>query len=329
MKEKKIKPAESKDPAAKQKPKKNKKQKTAVNNKKHKNNKILKAKEILAKNKAALDKQAEKREEEAEHSLPKKILLRLKKIFFGLLIAVLAIVLISFVVIRITGGTPEVFGYTVQRIVSGSMEPTLRIGDIILSKSVSDPSEIEVDDIITFQGGSEFDNKSITHRVLIQPIQNIEGEYTLTTKGDSNETPDREISFSDVKSKFITKIEFLNKFYDFFMSPWGLIIFIAALLIIFFDELLTVVKVITGNYEDDEDDDESVGEIMDRLKAEELEREKADAERKERAKKRDNTSRKKLKKRSEKDKKPSKQKKGSGKNSGTKPNGKKSKKKKK
>lgn len=291
----------------KKKARQNKKNKQALNNKKHQNNKILKAKEILAKNKSAQAKESQKKQEAAKRSRPLRILHIVKKVFFGILIAVFAFVLISVIVVRINGGTPSIFGYSVQRVISGSMEPTLRVGDIILSKSVSDPSEIKVDDIITFEGGADFDDKMITHRVIVPPTQNIYGDYTLTTKGDSNMTPDKEINFSAVKSKYIRTISLLNKFYDFFLSPWGLIIFIAALLIIFFDELLTFVKVITGNYNEEEEEDEKLSDIMNRIKQEEYEEFIAYQEEQERKRKRrkrhNNTSKKKMKNRAKNAKK--------------------------
>ena len=281
---------------------KNKKKKQALDNQKHRNNKILKAKEILAKNKAALEKAAEKKKvEAAKRPLPIRILVTIKKVFFGVLIAALALILIAFFIIRINGGTPDVFGYSIQRVVSGSMEPELRVGDIILSKNVTAPEELHVNDIITFQGGDEYDNNMVTHRVIAPPACTIDGEWLLTTKGDANERPDDEINFDTVKSKMVIKIDAMNKFYEFFLSPWGLIVFIAALLIIFFDELLTVVKVITGNYDDDEEEeDESVGEIMERLKREEEEQRLEEERKRLRRKKNQNTSKKKLKRWSEK-----------------------------
>lgn len=250
--------------------KKDKRSKTkeSVNNKKHRNNKTLKARYILEKNKLA-----EKREAEASDASPAKKIFRIvKNVILGVIIAVLAIMILSFIIVRSNGGTPTVFGYSIQRISSGSMEPELLVGDIILSKDVKDPSDIAVGDIVTFEGGSHFEYNNITHRVIAAPAEYSSGEMILTTKGDSNDVEDPGINFDRVKSKYICKLEFLNKFYDFFLSPWGLIVFIAALLIVFFDELLTVVKVLTGNYNEEEgEEEEDLKEIMDRIKREEEE----------------------------------------------------------
>ena len=267
-------------------------------NKKKQNNKVLKARAILEKNKAALESASKKRKEAEKRSVPLRVFHIVKNTVFGALIVAIALIVISFILVRINGGTPELFGYSIQRISSGSMRPALEVGDIILSKSVSSPEEIAVDDIITFKGGAEYDDRNITHRVIVPPIRNYDNEYVLTTKGDANSVADSEITFSDVNSKFVKKLDFLNDFFSFFLSPWGLIIFIAALIIIFFDELLTLVKVLTGNYtEDDDEEDDSIKAIAERIKAEEEEKARLEELRKERARKHDNTSAKKRKRR--------------------------------
>ena len=288
-----------------------KKSKQSVNNKKHQNNKIIKAKEIIRKQKESAEKRSKEIAESEKRSMPLRIFDQVKKIMIGILIVIFSVFLILFLVVKLNGGTPNVFGYSIQRVVSGSMEPTLMVGDIFLSKTVSDPDEIDVDDIITFQGDSNFEYHKVTHRVVVPPTANIDGEYTLITRGDANAFADEEISFDTVLSKFITKISFLNVIYDFFMSPWGLIIFASVLLMIFFDELLTFVKVVTGNYHEDEDgdgdeEDESISEIMLRIKREEekeYQRIKEEEERKlKRRKKRSSTSKKKQKRIAEKKK---------------------------
>ena len=253
-----------------------KKRSDAPNNKKRSKNKVIKAKSILAKNKAALD--TLHNVEKAESiSNPRKIFRIIKNVVFGIVIVALAAAMITFLIVRMNGGTPTVFGYSIQRISSGSMEPALLVGDIIICKEVKSPDDVQIDDIVTFKGGSYFDYNTVTHRVVIPPMPNNDGVYVLTTKGDANPSLDPEIEYSSVQSRFLRKAAVLRSF----------------------DELLTVVRVLTGNYH--EDDDESVGEIMQRLKKEEVEaflkyQEEQERKRKRRLKN-NNTSKKKMKNR--------------------------------
>lgn len=182
-----------------------------------------------------------------------------------IIIIALAIAMITFLVSRINGGTPSVFGYTFHRISSGSMEPALMVEDVILDKEVKDVNEIKKGDIITFQGGAQYDNNLVTHRVVRAPYTE-NGIVKLQTKGDANDVEDPPITAGDVRSKFITKINILAKLYSFFLSPWGLITFIAVLLIIFFDEIINIVKVMSGYYDDE--DNENISEIIERIQKE-------------------------------------------------------------
>lgn len=76
---------------------------------------------------------------------------------------------------------PQIMGYQVYNVVSGSMEPAVPIGSIIYVKAVS-PDELVPGDIIAFSSGESV----IMHRVINNKI--VEG--TLTTKGDANEGED-------------------------------------------------------------------------------------------------------------------------------------------
>ncbi|MCH5299135.1 MAG: signal peptidase I [Ruminococcus sp.] len=186
------------------------------------------------------------------------------------LIGVLAISMIVFFVTKINGGTPTVFGYSIQRVSSGSMEPELMVGDAILSKEVGDAGSLREGDIITFQGGAQYGNNRVTHRIIRGP-RTVDGKVVLQTKGDANEVADEEITADDVLSKYIGKIDILTRLYELFLSPWGLIIFVGLLLIIFFDELINIVRILTGNYPDE--DEESISEIIERIQREEAEKE--------------------------------------------------------
>jgi len=73
------------------------------------------------------------------------------------------------------------FGYTAFNVVTGSMSPTLEIGDVILVKVEKD---VKKDDIITYYK----DNNFITHRIV-----EIRGKEIIT-RGDSNNSSDSPIT---------------------------------------------------------------------------------------------------------------------------------------
>lgn len=83
----------------------------------------------------------------------------------------------------------SLLGYRYYDVLTGSMQPTYNVGDLILVK-VTDPSEIQVGDPVTFNPGST-DDSYLTHRVT-QKIENYmgTGDICFKTKGDANETED-------------------------------------------------------------------------------------------------------------------------------------------
>ena len=184
-------------------------------------------------------------------------------------IIILSFAVITFLLTRFTGGTPSLFGYTLQRVSSGSMVPELEVGDVILSRNVGESDELKVDDIITFDGSDQFGEKNVTHRIIVAPYE-ANGVVMLQTKGDANDIVDNPIEFSRVKSIVLKKLSFLRTIYDMFLSPWGLIIFIALLLLVFFDELMNIIRIATGNYRDE--DEESISEIIERIQREDMEK---------------------------------------------------------
>ena len=225
------------------------------------------------------------KEPDIEKSKLKKVLHVLnvvKSVVFWSVMTVLAIAVISFLIIRARGGTPSVFGYTLHKVETGSMEPTLMVEDVILSKKIDASTALKVGDIVTFQGGSKYDYHYITHRICKAPYKRDNGEYYLQTKGDANEVPDAEIPLSSVESVYMSKVDILKSFYKFFLSPWGLIVFVGMLLIIFFDEVMNIVRILTDNYP--EEKEESIAEIMQRIQREDEEKAIAEKKKKRREK---------------------------------------------
>lgn len=191
-----------------------------------------------------------------------------------ILIAVLAVAMIMTLNARFTGSEPSIFGYSIYRVSSPSMEPELNVGDVILSKNIDDPMTLKVGDVVTYRGRGDMSGKLITHKIIVAPTEE-DGKIMLQTQGIANEIPDNPIEAQRLVSVMITKLGFMNVFYDVFYSPWGLLIIIGLILIIFIDELIVFIKSFTGTKSAKEGED--INEIIDRLqreKAEELAAEK-------------------------------------------------------
>lgn len=198
----------------------------------------------------------------------KKMLKIFKKVFDVLcwaLIALLVITVIMSVIANIKGTQPSVFGYSIYRVSSGSMSPKLEVGDVILGKSVDDPTQIGVGDIVTYKGGGELEGKLITHEVIVAPHEE-NGEIMLQTKGVANEIADSPINAERVVSVVICEVEFLAGFYKYFFSPWGLLTVIALIILVFIDELIVFIKTMTGNASKPES--KNINDIISRMQSE-------------------------------------------------------------
>jgi signal peptidase I len=81
---------------------------------------------------------------------------------------------------------PGVFGYRSLTVVSGSMEPTLRTGSVVIDEVIS-PLDARPGDIVTFQ--DPLRPRELTHRLK---RMRVEGDTTyMVTLGDANDAPER------------------------------------------------------------------------------------------------------------------------------------------
>lgn len=186
----------------------------------------------------------------------KKVLNVLTSVVLVILIVIVIIVFVT----RINNGVPSVFGFQVYRVSSDSMTPVLEVGDIILDKKV-DPSEIHEGDIVTYQGQSgDFRDKIVTHKVVKEPVLNDDGSYSIQTCGiREGAILDPEINSNQVYGKYLFKMAFLNGIYTFFLSPYGLVVFIGIIVILFAYEIISMIlsyKSVDDLDESDFDDDE-------------------------------------------------------------------------
>ena len=83
---------------------------------------------------------------------------------------------------------PKLGGYAPMIVLSPSMEPSIKKGDLIFVKTI-DASEVQVDDVITFFDAELGDGKITTHKVIEKYEEN--GTLYFRTKGDNNNSADR------------------------------------------------------------------------------------------------------------------------------------------
>jgi signal peptidase I len=78
-------------------------------------------------------------------------------------------------------------GYRSLTVMSGSMEPTIGVGDVVMERQVP-PFDVHVGDIVTFRDPNE-QSTLITHRVRSLKVH--DGAVDFVTKGDANNTVER------------------------------------------------------------------------------------------------------------------------------------------
>ena len=112
------------------------------------------------------------------------------------------------------------FGYGFSVVLSGSMEPELKVNDLVIIKK---QKSYQSDDIIVYQD----DDLLVIHRLI-----EINGENAIT-KGDANEVNDPEISTAQIKGKMVMHIHFIGCVVQFIKSTIGTFLVLLGAVIMF------------------------------------------------------------------------------------------------
>ena len=128
-------------------------------------------------------------------------------------------------------------GLQVFNVISGSMEPTYSVGDLLYVKAV-DPDSVKVGDPITFVLNEDL--VVATHRVVEIDSEN----RRFTTKGDANASEDASpVHFNNLIGVPVFSIPLLGYVSAYIQSPPGMYVAIALgaglLAVVFLPDLLT------------------------------------------------------------------------------------------
>jgi len=150
-----------------------------------------------------------------------------------MILAVILAVLIFWYGLRFAFGTD----YPILAVASGSMEPVLYAGDLIVIEGIQNVSDIYVaskdaeppGDILVYQGPTEL----IVHRAVEKTL-NADGTYSFTTWGDNNMYPDgRDVNESTIVGRYVGfKVPWLGNIALFFADFEVKVAFIALWIIV-------------------------------------------------------------------------------------------------
>jgi len=197
------------------------------------------------------------------------------------LVLVVSVLVAALALTSKSSGISNIFGYTVQVVVSDSMAGgssdyeggDFAKGDVIIGKATNFDTEMtyEEGDIVTYkgilQGNDNLGEQLICHRII--DVQDREGLTVYQTQGDNrsiSQVPDqsdvsRYIHAGAIGAVFHTKdfdgikIAGLGKFYEFINSQLGFFLCILLPMIIFFLYVLIRVVINTVEYKKAKEDE--------------------------------------------------------------------------
>ena len=140
----------------------------------------------------------------------------------------------------------SIFGYSFSYVVSGSMEPKLEVGDVILSKELDSYNDLQEGDIITYKSGEgALQGHYITHRIHSIEYENGEISY-FKTKGDAvNEVDSENVYPEKIRSIYIRRLSLLSFIVSMLLRIEVLFIFILfPIIIVFIKHIKKFIKLI-------------------------------------------------------------------------------------
>jgi signal peptidase len=141
----------------------------------------------------------------------------------NIIILILILVVILSIVSNVKGNNDYVLDYLSLKVLSGSMEPDIKVGDVVVVKKV-DGSDIKAGDVVTYKIGNDI---YVTHRV-VEAVEE-DGKFLFKTKGDANNKEDDDwIKEENLVGKLAFHIPKAGYFVDFVRTPIGFVCFFVA-----------------------------------------------------------------------------------------------------
>lgn len=133
---------------------------------------------------------------------------------------------------------PLAFGARPHTVLTGSMEPTIDAGDVVIDERIS-PTEAEVGDVVTFRD-PEDQSRLITHRV--RSIRRAGSHLWFVTQGDANNTTQHwRIAADGELGRVAYTVPWVGRIAVLTHTPLGLgLLLVVPLLLLGLDELVRI-----------------------------------------------------------------------------------------
>ena len=177
--------------------------------------------------------------------MPKWLDITLKVIEWTLIIVIVSCMLVLLSQ-KITGNTPELFGYSTYTIVTNSMAGTYDVGDIVLCKRIKNTLGYMEDtgfrkgDVVAFiapygfDEGNKLQGQTVTHRIYEDPFYDEETDtWYVWTKGDAANTKDRvPVPVENIQGIIVGSSKAVSAFMNFITKWYGFTIVIVVPLLL-------------------------------------------------------------------------------------------------
>ena len=171
---------------------------------------------------------------------------------------ILTIVIIVFIAViliqRFSNNNISLAGYRIFTVVTESMVPKYKVGDVILVKE-EEKSNIQIGDDVTYMGKiGRYADKIVTHQVIGIEIGN-DGLLKFHTKGIANEDEDPLVSEEQIYGVVQAKLQIVTFLNGIINNMYGMyFLIIIPLAIIMFTEFKSF-KEEKIDYDEDDDED--------------------------------------------------------------------------
>lgn len=208
--------------------------------------------------------------EKAEKSKARKIYDIVSTILIVIVFVFLVLVVGLLLWQRKTGTDSNIFGYYLYNVLTDSMDPTIRPGEIILCKKIDNVDSLKEGDVITFTAPSgRLKGQNETHRIYSiernadGSIKSIKTAGDNLYGGDSVKVDDWNLSPNMVKAQYVKTTKLISGIREFVTKWYGYVVLIVIPLLIVFGLFIAGIVQDKVNLEKEKRDKEIADSLSD------------------------------------------------------------------